>query len=62
MVREYTTESQHEQNMKLLDVFKKVKAQKANTTIKKALMNCGELKTYHDTMIEEGTTSGLKTV
>ncbi|MCP3665906.1 MAG: hypothetical protein GY696_25985 [Gammaproteobacteria bacterium] len=55
MVREYTKESQHEQNMKLLDVFKKVKAHKM------ALMNCGELMTYHDTMIEEGALADLHT-
>ncbi|MCP3665228.1 MAG: hypothetical protein GY696_22475 [Gammaproteobacteria bacterium] len=60
MAREYTKESQHEQNMKLLDVFKKVKAQKTHTTIKMALMNCGELKNYHDTMIEEGALAKLQ--
>ncbi|MCP3668325.1 MAG: hypothetical protein GY696_38545 [Gammaproteobacteria bacterium] len=47
--------------MKLLDIFRKVKAQKTHTTIKMALMNCGELKNYHDTMIEEVALAKLHT-
>ncbi len=53
MTREYNKKSQQEQNLRLLDVFRKVKAQKTHTTIKMALANCDELKNYHDTMIEE---------
>ncbi|MCP3667665.1 MAG: hypothetical protein GY696_35105 [Gammaproteobacteria bacterium] len=53
MTREYNKKSQQEQNLSMLNVFRKVKAQKTHTTIKMALAECDELRNYHDTMIEE---------
>ena len=53
MTREYNKKSQQEQNLWMLNVFRKVKVQKTVTTIKMALAECDELRNYQDTMIEE---------